>query len=93
MLGCILILELPYPNYNFEKAAAHNLENAVKYRAQRLRKGKRSGDLSVTDSGGSFALLSSHFQTPFLCSILTFFVQKRTQCFVQIVIWRQTANY
>ena len=31
--------------------------------APRWRKGKRSGDLTVTGSGGSFALLSSQFQS------------------------------
>ena len=39
-------------------------------------------------------LLRSHSETLLnFCCILTFFVDKRTQCFVQIMIWRQTANY
>ena len=86
---------------------AHNLENASSFRVDskiqwgRMEVGKQKWivdllcDLTVTGrQWKELRLNRSHSETLFnFCCILTFFVDKRTQCFVQIMIWKQTANY
>ena len=88
--------------------AAHNLENASSFRVDskiqlwkykiqwgRMEGGKQKWPYCSTGrQWKELRLNRSHSETLFnFCCILTFFVHKRTQCFVQIMIWKQTANY
>ena len=88
--------------------AAHNLENASSFRVDskiqlwkykiqwgRMEGGKQKWPYCLTGrQWKELRLNRSHSETLFnFCCILTFFVHKRTQCFVQIMIWKQTANY